>query len=180
MATPQQLDFMRTAYASAKLAASQCVAWPLTIPQYLWIGAAATEACVETGWGAHMPPNSRNCLGINAGKNYKGQIVDSNGTEQLPNGQMTGPTEHHWRVYATYSDCFADQLHILETEREPDGSLSYQAALSANTVEAYITAECAKWSTGITKGQSVLQTYHSHLDILDPVPIEASIPQEMQ
>lgn len=180
MATPQQLDFMRTAYASAKLAASQCVAWPLTIPQYLWIGAVAAEACVETGWGAHMPPNSRNCLGINAGKNYKGQIVDSNGTEQFPNGQMTGPTEHHWRVYATYADCFADQLHILETEREPDGSLSYQAALSANTVETYITAECAKWSTGITKGQSVLQTYHSHLDILDPVPIEASIPQEMQ
>lgn len=170
MATPQQLEFMREAYAAAKLAAAQCVAWPLTIAQYLWTGAAAAEACVETGWGAHMPPNSRNCLGITAGRNYAGQTVDSNGTEQLSNGEMTGPTLHHWRVYPTYADCFADQLHILETQRNPDHTLSYQAALSANTVEAYITAECAKWSTGLEKGKAVLQTYHSHLDILNPTP----------
>lgn len=170
MASPEQLEFMRTAYASAKLAASRCVAWPLAIQQSLWAGAAAAEACVETGWGVHMPPNSRNCLGIKAGKHYIGIVSDANGTEQLHNGEMTPETMHHWRVYPTYADCFADQLHILETQKNPDGSLAYQAALSANTVESYITAECSKWSTGLEKGKSVLQTYHSHLDILNPAP----------
>lgn len=168
MATPQQLEFMREAYASAKLAASHCIAWPLTIPQYLWVGAAAAEACVETGWLQHMPPNSRNCLGITAGKNYTGPVVDANGTEQLHNGDMTTATLHHWRVYPTYADCFSAQLRILETQRNPDGTLTYQSAISANTVDSYITAECAKWSTGIYKGQAVLAVYHSHLDILNP------------
>lgn len=177
--TEPQQQFLMIAYQSALLA-TKSITWDLVISPEDYAAAAACESCVETGWGLHMPPNSRNCLGITTGKGYTGASVDSDGTEQLANGEMTGPTVHHWRVYPAYVACFADQLKILHNQKNPDGSLTYQAALTAPTVQAYILAECTKWSTGQTKGASVLQTFNAHRNMFLPVPIEASIPQEMQ
>lgn len=166
MPSPQQLNSLVLAHTAALAAALAYQPWGLTITPEQYAACAACEAMEETGWLTEMSPNSFNCLGIKAGRSYIGKTVQANGTEENSDGTWTGPQPDRWRVYPNYQACFADQLHILSTEKNPDGSLWYQAALDATTPEAYITVECAKWSTGQAKGEIVLQIYHSHGNIL--------------
>lgn len=156
MPTPQQLEWLKAMKDAA------------TAAGHRWPGAAAAEAADETGWGAHIPGNSNNVLGIKAGRNYIGRTVSANGTEQSANGEISGPQMDHWRCYETPQACFADQTKILNNQRRPDGSLRYQTALNAVEVSAYIRAECFLWSTGLSKGHDVLLIYNAHKDILAP------------
>lgn len=138
-----------------------------------WPGAAAAEAWNETGGQPpmtlpHMPKlangsTSYNCLGIKAGRKYTGATVTADGTEQMADGEFTGPEADAWRVYPSFMACFADQLRILKTE---GGGKTYAAALAAKTPEDYIEAECPVWSTNRDKAAEVLATYKAHADIL--------------
>jgi hypothetical protein len=129
-----------------------------------WPNAAACEAAVETGWGEHMPPNSNNVLGIKRYDGWQGPVVGANGTEQNKDGSWTGPQADQWCVFESPEACFAQQMIILKEPR-------YAAAMEASTVESYIIEECSIWSTGILKGQAVLQTYNAHKALFsEPLP----------
>lgn len=154
MLAPIQLQFLKTMFEAAKTAGHR------------WPAAAACEACIETGHGAHVPYKSNNVLGIKATRSYTGLYVTANGTEQHSDGSYTGPELDRWRVYPDYASCFRDQMHVLQTQKEPDGSLAYAKALAATDIETYITEECKVWSTGILKGQQVLLEYRAHKDLL--------------
>lgn len=130
-----------------------------TAAGHKWPGAAAAEAADETGWGQHYPKGSNNVLGIKAFKGWMGKTVGAYGTEENPDGTFTGPQPDRWCVFASFEDCFAEQMVILQEPR-------YAAAQVATTVEIYIAAECVVWSTGILKGQAVLEIYRAHIDIL--------------
>lgn len=147
MITPQQQQFLLDMYEEAKIA------------NHKWPQAAAAESVVETGWGAHIPANSFNVLGIKAYRGWTGPIVGATGTEQNTDGSWTGPQADQWCVFPTYAACFAEQMLILQEPR-------YAAAMEAPTVEAYIVAECAIWSTGQQKGQAVLATLNAHRNLL--------------
>lgn len=180
MATPQQLEFLTAMYQAAYLAAVEDpdVPWRLEITPEDYAAAAACESCVETGWGAHMPPNSNNVLGIKAYSAWDGKVVSEDGTEQNKDGSWTGPQPDLWCVFDSPEDCFDEQLMILCEPR-------YARAAEATTVEGYdmpnpenpdetihvpgyIELECAVWSTGQAKGALVLQIYHAHASILQP------------
>lgn len=165
MASPQQLSNLVLAFNSA-MAATNLAPWEMVITPEQYAAAAACEAMAESGWLTEMPPNSRNCLGIKAGHHYIGQTVRAAGTEENQDGAMTGPQPDDWRVYPAYTACFADQLLILHTQKLSDGSLAYQAAITAPTVDSYITAECHVWSTSQSKATTVLQIYHAHASTL--------------
>jgi flagellum-specific peptidoglycan hydrolase FlgJ len=154
MASPQQLMFLQV----AKHAATQA--------GHRWPGCAAAEAAAETGWGADLPPGSNNFLGIKPPHDWKGKVVYSNGTEQRKDGSWTGPQHDAWCVFPTMADCFAQQMSILQTAKNLDGTLIYADALAATTPETYIAAECKHWSTSQAKTDTVLTIYHSHQDIL--------------
>lgn len=143
--TPQQNLFLMAMYSAA------------TRANHKWPKAAACEAAVETGWGAHIPKGSNNVLGIKAYRGWSGPTVTANGTEQLASGKYTGPQSDLWCVFEDTTACFAEQMLILKEPR-------YAAAMESPTVEAYIIAECAIWSTGHEKGALVLQIYNQHKD----------------
>jgi hypothetical protein len=159
MLTPDQITNYQTAYKAAFAAANAYMPWPLKISPEQYAECAATEAMIETGWLAHMPPNSNNCLGIKAYKGWPGAVVGATGTEQNPNGSWTGPQADLWCVFPSLEACFTEQLHILQEPR-------YAVAADSPTPESYIIAECKIWSTGIMKGQSVLSTYNAHRNLL--------------
>lgn len=148
MATQQQLDFLKQAYEAAKSA------------NHRWPACAAAEACAETGWGQHMPPNSNNVLGIKVYKGWKGPAVGANGTEQSTDGKWSGPQADMWCVFSTIADCFREQVKILQEPR-------YALAMAATSPQSYIVAESHIWSTGLAKGQTVLSIYNAHKDILN-------------
>jgi len=166
MLPQQDLEFLQTMFDAALEAARAYVTpstpWPLNITMQEYAQCAACESAEETGWGKSLPKGSNNYLGIKATKSWTGPVVGASGTEQNPDGSWTGPQADLWRVYANPQACFADQLHILATAKNPDGSLIYAQALAAETPEDYITAECAKWSTGLAKGQQVTIIYDNH------------------
>jgi hypothetical protein len=165
MVTPQQLLFLDKMFAAATYAARTFTPWTLSISPDAYAAAAACEAAIETGWGQHMPADSNNVLGIKNFRGYTGPVARADGTEQLPGGKWTAPTEDEWGMFKTTEACFVEQLLIL---REP----RYAPAVAASTIEAYIIAECAIWSTGLAKGTSVIQTYHAHKDLLVPAAIQ--------
>jgi hypothetical protein len=161
MANALELKFLPIFYAAAVAAG------------HPWPAAAACEAWNETGgqpgdrW-PHMPmladgSPSYNCLGIKAGHGYAGKTVTADGTEVLPDGSSTGPQADNWRVYECFEDCFSDQIFILHHE---GGGATYAKALAATTIEDYVTAECAEWSTNPAKAGQVLATYRDHRDLL--------------
>lgn len=150
---PLEIPFLRKMLAAAKSV------------NHPWPGAAAAESWCETG-GIHFPPNSNNVLGIKPPRGWTGPTVLADGTEQRNDGSYTGPQADLWAVFPDYASCFAEQVNILHNATDGHGNLLYAAALSAATIEDYIVAECKEWSTGILKGQAVLQTYHAHLDVL--------------
>lgn len=166
MTTPQQVENLVLAYHSALIATELATPWDMAITPEKYAACAACEAMAETLWLTEMPPNSRNCLGIKAGRGYVGKVVQANGTEQNADGSWTTASPDIWRVYEAYAACFYDQIKILHSQKNSDGSLAYQAALNAPTPDAYILAECARWSTGQAKGAVVLQIYHAHKDVL--------------
>ncbi len=147
MASPAQLLFLTQMFQAAKDA------------QHKWPAAAACEAVCETGWGAHTPSGSHNVLGIKAYHGWTGPTVGAAGTEQNKDGSWTGPQPDRWCVFDSPASCFRQQMLILQEPR-------YAAAMEAPSIESYIAAECAIWSTGILKGQQVLQTYNAHKDLL--------------
>lgn len=147
MASPEQLAWLASAYEAARSV------------NHKWPGAAAAESAVETGWGAHIPPKSNNVLGIKAYRGWMGSAVSATGTEQTKAGDWSGPQLDLWCVFPSMAACFAQQMKILQEPR-------YELAMAATTIEDYITKECRIWSTGILKGQAVLQIYHAHIDIL--------------
>lgn len=161
MATSAQLAWLSRIYASALQAATAYAPWTLGITPEQYAGCAAAEAAAETGWGEHMPAYSENVLGIKAYKGWNGRVVAADGTEQNKDGSWTGPQHDLWCGFNSTDDCFSQQLMILQ---EPD----YRVALQAEMPEDYIIRECAIWSTGLQKGQTVSTIYHSHLDILNP------------
>lgn len=158
MANPLELEYLPI-FKAAALAAG-----------HPWPGAAAAEAWNETGGMTHLllpSPDCFNCLGIKAGHGYTGAIVAANGTEENADGSFTAPSAMSWRKYASFEECFADQIAILHRQRDvPGGPLKYQAALDAATAEEYIAAECPVWSTNRQKAADVLATYRAHLDLL--------------
>ncbi len=143
MASPQQIAWLRSMYAAAQAAGHK------------WPAAAACEAAAESGWGAHLPPNSNNVLGIKAFSGWTGPVVGAPGTEQNKDGSWTGPQSNLWCVFASPQACFAQQVTILKEPR-------YAQAMAATTVEAYITAECQIWSSGQAKGQMVTTLLQAH------------------
>lgn len=143
MASLAQIEWLKTAHEAAKKAGHK------------WPECAACEAAVETGWGQHIPHGSNNVLGIKAYRGWTGKTTRAKGTEQAPTGEWSAPEQDSWCVFPTMEDCFREQMKILAETR-------YQKALAATTPEAYITEECRVWSTGILKGQAVLQVYHAH------------------
>ena len=147
MASPEQLAWLASAYEAARSV------------NHKWPGACAAEAAAESGWGVHVPPNSNNYLGIKAYKGWMGPAVSANGTEQYADGHWSGPQLDLWCVFPSMAACFAQQMKILQEPR-------YELAMAATTIEDYIVKECHIWSTGILKGQAVLQIYHAHIDIL--------------
>jgi hypothetical protein len=147
MASPEQLSALSRMYEAAKEA------------QHKWPGAAAAEAMVETGWLKHMPPGSNNVLGIKAYRGWTGPTVSSTGTEQAANGSWSGPQDDTWCVFDSPIACFEEQMMILLEPR-------YAAAMEAPTIQSYIIAECAIWSTGLAKGTAVLQVFNAHKDLL--------------
>jgi hypothetical protein len=161
MASPQQVAWLKVMYTFAKMAAHAYQPWPLKISKEDYARAAACEAANETGWGAHTPPQSNNVLGITASKAYKGPSVSAMGSEGATTDTLVA-SPHKWRVYASPEACFTDQLHILTTQKETDGSLTYQKALDATNVMDYILAECREWSRLDAKGQDVLITLGAH------------------
>lgn len=120
-----------------------------------WPAAAACEAAAETGWGQHIPPNSNNVLGIKAYRGWRGKTVTADGTEQNGDGTWTGKQSDLWCVFDSPTDCFKEQMLILQEPR-------YAAAMEALTIEAYIVLECAVWSTAQAKGKLVLEIYEAH------------------
>jgi hypothetical protein len=158
MATTQEIAWLTGSFFAAKLA-TEGAPWLLKITPEQYAAAAACEAAAETGWGAHMPPNSNNVLGIKAYRGWTGKVVTADGTEQNADGSYTGPQSDLWCVFDSIEACFAEQLMILQEPR-------YAQAAEATTIEAYILAECAVWSTGLQKGQVVTQIYEAHKDVL--------------
>lgn len=162
MANPLELEYLPIFFAAAQAAG------------HPWPGAAAAEAWNETGGTTHLllpSPDSFNCLGIKAGHHYTGKTVRANGTEENADGTFTGPQPDDWRVYASFEECFADQVRILNTQPDGRGGLAYAAALGATTVEEYIAAECKVWSTNQEKARDVLLTYSAHKELLT-TPVE--------
>ena len=147
MATEQQIAFLTEMKAAAMAAGHK------------WPGAAAAEAADETGWGVHIPRGSFNVLGIKAFAGWLGPVVDASGTEQSANGAWSGPQADRWCMFNSYEACFAEQMRIL-------GEPRYALAMTAATAEVYIAAESHIWSTGILKGQAVLQIWRAHQDVL--------------
>ena len=148
MASSQQITWLTQMFQAASAA------------NHKWPAAAACEAVIETGWGLHTPPSSNNVLGIKAYRGWTGPVVGASGTEQNPDGTWTGPQSDYWCVFTSPQACFAEQMLILQEPR-------YASAMAAVTIEMYITLECAVWSTGLTKGQAVLETYNAHRDLLE-------------
>lgn len=161
MATPTQLAWLQGSYHAALLATltPDGPPWSLKIETEQYAAAAACEAAVETGWGAHLPPNSNNVLGIKAYKGWTGPVVSADGTEQNTDGSWTGPESDLWCVFSSPEACFAEQLMILQEPR-------YAKAAEAETVMQYIVEECAVWSSSQSKGALVLQIFNSHKDVL--------------
>jgi flagellum-specific peptidoglycan hydrolase FlgJ len=143
MVSPQQIAWLKRMYAAAQGAGHK------------WPAAAACEAAAETGWGAHMPPNSNNVLGIKKFNGWTGPVVGAPGTEQNKDGSWSGRQADLWCVFASPQACFAQQVSILKEPR-------YAKAMAATTVEDYITEECHVWSTGQAKGQVVTRILHAH------------------
>lgn len=158
MATPQQIAWLTGTFFAAKLA-TQGAPWLLKITPEQYAAAATCEAAAETGWGAHLPPNSNNVLGIKAYRGWTGKVVTADGTEQNADGSYTGPQSDLWCVFNSIEACFTEQIQILQEPR-------YADAQDALTIDAYILAECSVWSTGQAKGAIVLQIYHAHKNLL--------------
>ncbi len=162
MANARQLAFLTEMLEAAKAA------------HHKWPAAAACEAAVETGWGAHIPHGSNNVLGIKAYRGWTGPVISAAGTEQNRDGSWTGPQADRWCVFASPKECFAEQMLIMQEPR-------YASAMRASAIEAYIVAECAVWSTGQAKGDEVLQTYEAHKDLLqsEDAPVVENSSQEL-
>lgn len=149
MASAEQLQVLQEMFRCAQQAGHK------------WPAAAACEAMDETAWGKDFPAGSYNVLGIKAYPGWTGPTVTADGTEQNPNGSWTGPQVDRWCKFESFVDCFKEQMLILAEPR-------YAAAMEAPTIEEYIVAECAIWSTSQQKGQAVLEIYRAHRDILEP------------
>lgn len=74
--------------------------------------AAAAQACLETGFGKHVPPGSNNVLGIKAGSSWLGPVVNAATHEYLPGGGKVD-TRAWWRVYEQVEHCFEDYGRII-------------------------------------------------------------------
>lgn len=117
---------------------------------------AACEAALESDYGTSALAR----LGFNL-FGTKQHVHPIYGTLNLPtkeyiNGEWE-PQIGRWVQYENVEECFADRMETLR--RLQDIYPEYQAALTATTPEAYISAVSKRWSTDPERATKVLAIY---------------------
>lgn len=150
MASPEQLQALRTAHAAAKAAG------------VLWPQAQACEVMVETSWGtSELFLQDNNAFGM------KQHVHPIFATAVLPTKEFLNGI---WKTidapfvkYPTLADCFADRMNTLRTLAP--SYPHYAAALVSTNPEDFLTQVSLTWSTGPTRGHQCIAILHAHQDL---------------